>query len=204
MPHVGAAREAFVAASGSSFVMTEAELLAHYVERGSEPWSVSLEASWLDYELRAWFRHRLPARWPTPARVCNIGLGAGLFDDWLGHELGAQITSVGHDPASCRTFAARQRRERHPYPAHVRCGEVSEVLRRGEFDAITIVGSTLSVTDDRDVLERTALAALRPGGALLVADVGNREPPPIADEVRRLGEIWIAFRDLRCPTKLGH
>jgi hypothetical protein len=29
---------------------------------------------------------------------------------------------------------------------------------------------------------------------LLIADVGNREPPIDAAEVKRLGEIWIAFR----------
>ena len=57
--------------------MTEdAELLAHYVERGGEPWNVSLEASWLDFELRAWVKPRLPERWPVTA--CNIGIGVGL------------------------------------------------------------------------------------------------------------------------------
>jgi SAM-dependent methyltransferase len=172
--------------------MTESELLAHYLERGAEPWNVSLEAAWLDYELRAWVRPRLPARWPV--MVCNIGIGVGLFDDWLGHELGASITSVDRDPQTCRTFAARQRRERHPFPANVRCGDACDgILGISRFDAITVVGSTLAETGDRAELERAALAALVPGGTLLVAEVGNREPPP-ALELRRLGEIWIAFR----------
>lgn len=171
--------------------MTETELLAHYVERGGEPWNVSLEAAWLDYELRAWMKPRLPARWPAP--VCNIGIGVGLFDDWLGHELGTSITSIDRDPLICRTFAARQRRERHPNPAQVRCGDACSVLGTSRFDAITIVGSTLAETGDRDQLERAARAALVPGGTLLVAEVGNREPPPNL-ELRRLGEIWIAFR----------
>ncbi len=185
-------------------MMTEAELLSHYVERGSEPWNVSLEAAWLDYELRAWFKPRLPSDWSTHPAVCNIGIGVGLFDDWLGHELGARITSIDRDPVVCRTFTARQRRERHPYLAHVRCGDAVAVLHTAEFDAVTIVGSTLAETADRAALERAALAALVPGGRLLVADVGNREPPPAADELRRLGEIWIAFRELRCPTVVGH
>ena len=81
--------------------MSETELLAHYVERGGEPWNVSLEAAWLDYELRAWVRPRLPTRWP--ARVCNIGIGVGLWDDWLGHELGVAITSIDRDAHICRT-----------------------------------------------------------------------------------------------------
>jgi hypothetical protein len=195
--------------------MTETELLAHYVERGGEPWNVSLEAAWLDYELRAWVRPRLPTHWP--AAVCNIGIGVGLWDDWLGHELGVAITSVDRDPQICRTFAARQRRERHPYPAHVRCGEVTAiaegtgarriigtpatgVLGSSRFDLITIVGSTLAETGDRADLERAARAALAPGGTLLIAEVGNHQAPP-ADDVRRLGQgkdqIWIAFRQVR-------
>jgi SAM-dependent methyltransferase len=167
-----------------------AELLEHYLERGREPWNVSLEAAWLDYELRAWVRPRLPARWP--ARVCNIGIGVGLWDDWLGHELGVAITSVDRDREVCRTFAVRQRREGHPFPARVVCGDLAEV-GAARFDVITIVGSTLAETGDRAALERAALAALAPGGVLLVADVGNREPP-VDRELRRLGEIWIAFR----------
>ncbi len=194
LPHVGRLGEEFAAWRGFTSVMTEAELLSHYVERGSEPWNVSLEAAWLDYELRAWFKPRLPTRWPAATAVCNIGIGVGLFDDWLGHELGARITSIDRDPAICRTFVARQRRERHPYLAHVRCGDAVEVLHTAEFDAITIVGSSLAARGDRSALERAALDALVRGGTLLVADVGNREPPPLADDVRRLGEIWIAFR----------
>ncbi len=177
--------------------MTESELLAHYVERGGEPWNVSLESAWLDYELRAWVKPRLPARWPVA--VCNIGIGVGLFDDWLGHELGASITSIDIDPVICRTFTARQRRERHPFPANVRCGNARDVLGISRFDAITIIGSTLAETGARDAIERAARAALLPGGSLLVAEVGNREPPTEHDTLRRLGEIWIAFRE----RKLG-
>ena len=194
--------------------MTDTELLAHYLERGAEPWNVSLEAAWLDFELRAWVRPRLPTRWP--AAVCNIGIGVGLWDDWLGHELGVSITSIDRDPEICRVFAARQRLELHPYPASVRCGDACDGLlgaprqrlARGStpamelprfvhhdagFDAITIVGSTLDETTDRARLEEASVDALAPGGVVLIAEVGNREPPP-ADELRRLGEIWIAFR----------
>jgi SAM-dependent methyltransferase len=174
--------------------MTEdAELLAHYVERGGEPWNVSLEASWLDYELRAWVKPRLPQKWPVAA--CNIGIGVGLWDDWLGHELGVSITSIDEDPEICRKFRLRQARERHPHPAIVRCFDASTgVLGYRRFDVVTIIGSTLAEAFDRGALERRAYDALAPGGVLLIADVGNKEPPVDAEEVRRLGEMWIAFR----------
>jgi SAM-dependent methyltransferase len=181
------------------------ELLAHYLARGREPWNVSLEASWLDYELRAWVRPRLPSGWPV--RACNIGIGVGLWDDWLGHELGVAITSVDTDHEICRTFAMRQRREGHPFPARVRCGDPRDgILGRERFDVVTIVGSTLAETGDRPGLERAARAALVPSGVLLVADVGNREPPCDRDvELRRLGEMWITFREERevTPCRAG-
>lgn len=172
------------------------DLLSHYLERGSEPWNVSLEAAWLDYEMRAWVRARLPR---SPATACNVGIGVGLWDDWLAHELATSIVSVDRDPAICRTFALRQRREAHPYPSKVICGDPARGALGGRrFDVITIIGSTLSETGDRDQLERACQLALAPGGRLLIADVGNREPPA-ADEVRRLGEMWIAFRDVGEP-----
>lgn len=164
----------------------DAELLAHYVARGAEPWNTSLEAAWLDYELRAWVAPRLP-RGPR-IRIANIGIGVGLWDDWLAYEVGAPVTSIDVDPDIRRVFAARQRREQHRFPSRVLAA-----LPPGErFDAITIVGSTLAETGaDRDALEAAARAAT---DTLLVAEVGNREPPPTAATVKRLGEIWIAFR----------
>jgi len=179
--------------------MTEnTDLLAHYLQRGSEPWNTSLEAAWLDYQLRAWIQPRLPVR--PDVRACNIGIGVGLWDDWLGHALAASITSVDRDPEVCRIFALRQRRERHPHPAIVLCGDASTgVLGTARFDAITIVGSTLAETGDRDALERAALDALAPHGRLLVADVGDGEAP-VADTVHRLGELWIAFRQRDRPA----
>lgn len=186
------------APGGFAGMREDRELLAHYLARGAEPWNVSLEAAWLDYELRAWVRARLPARWPLAA--CNIGIGVGLWDDWLAHELCTSITSVDLDPEVCRTFELRQRRERHPFPSAVVCGDPSRgALRGARYDLITIVGSTLDEAYDRAALEHAAAAALAPGGALLIADVGNREPPDGA-EVRRLGEIWIAFREVGAPA----
>lgn len=182
---------------------TDQQLLAHYVARGAEAWNVSLEAAWLDYTLRAWVRPRLPTR--PGARVANVGIGVGLWDDWLGYELGAlgaaPLVSVDRDPAICATFAARQRREGHPFPARVVCGDVADgALGVRRFDAITIVGSTLAETGAaaRAALDRAVRAALIPGGVALVAEVGNRAPP-IDAEIVRLGEIWVALRAITAP-----
>jgi protein-L-isoaspartate O-methyltransferase len=172
----------------------DADLLKHYLERGREPWNVSLEASWLDYELRAYVAARLPTK--RPLRVCNVGIGVGLFDDWLGHELGASITSVDRDPEVCRIFRIRQRREQHPYPARVICGDVREGVLAGlAFDAITVVGSTLDESGDRGETLRALQASLAPDGVLLVAEVGQGAA---RDAVRTCGDVWLA-----CSTRAG-
>ncbi|MDQ3369325.1 MAG: class I SAM-dependent methyltransferase [Myxococcota bacterium] len=176
----------------------DAELFEHYVQRGAEPWNVSVDAAWLDYELRAWTAPRLPAQRPLAA--CNIGIGVGLWDDWLGHELGegAQLTSVDRDPTICRVFGRRQVRERHPFPSQVVCGDILDgVLPRATFDVITVVGSTID-SNEPGAFEEAARAALAPGGVLLMARVGTGSPP-ITGELRQRGELWIAVRALAAP-----
>ena len=157
---------------GSAGVSEDSELLAHYIARGREAWNTSLEAAWLDYELRAFVKARLPAR--RPLSVLNVGIGVGLFDDWLGHAVGGRITSVDRDPEICRIFELRQRREDHPHPARVICGDVRDgVLGTEKFDVITVVGSTLEESGDRGATRRALQAALAPAGVLLVAEVGQ-------------------------------
>jgi 2-polyprenyl-3-methyl-5-hydroxy-6-metoxy-1,4-benzoquinol methylase len=172
----------------------DADLLAHYLERGREPWNVSLEASWLDYELRAYVAARLPTK--RPLRVCNVGIGVGLFDDWLGHHLGAEITSVDRDAEVCRIFTLRQRREQHPHPARVICGDVRDGALAGQsFDVITVVGSTLDESGDRGATLRALQESLAPDGVLLVAEVGQGAA---RDAVRTCGDVWLA-----CSTRPG-
>jgi protein-L-isoaspartate O-methyltransferase len=158
------------------------DLLAHYVARGAEAWNVSTEAAWLDFELRAWVEPRLAG----VRRVCNVGIGVGLWDDWLGHVVRERITSVDRDPDICRVFALRQARERHPFPAEVVCGDVLEGALRGRaFDAITAVGSTAGESGEHYAFEAALLAALAPGGVLLLG------------EVLRAGQAAPAEADLR-------
>lgn len=172
----------------------DADLLKHYLERGREPWNVSLEASWLDYELRAYIAARLPAK--RPLRVCNVGIGVGLFDDWLGHHLASSITSVDRDSEICRIFTLRQRREQHPHPARVIYGDVRDgVLAGMHFDVITVVGSTLDESGDRGETLRALQESLAPDGVLLVAEVGQGAA---RDAVRTCGDVWLA-----CSTRAG-
>jgi 2-polyprenyl-3-methyl-5-hydroxy-6-metoxy-1,4-benzoquinol methylase len=148
------------------------ELLAHYVARGHEAWNVSLEAAWLDFVLRREVSPLLAGR----QTVCNVGIGVGLWDDWLGHATASVITSVDRDAEICRLFALRQARERHPYPARVLCGDVLEGVLSGEqFDLITCVGSTLGESADVRGMVHAMATALAPDGCLVLATVDPDE-----------------------------
>jgi protein-L-isoaspartate O-methyltransferase len=174
--------------------MTDRELLDHYVARGNAAWNTSLESAWLDYELRRFVLAHLPAR--RPLAVCNVGIGVGLWDDWLGHVVGGPITSVDRDPEICQMFSYRQQRERHPFPARVVCGDVRDhALADARFDVITCVGSTLEESGDRGTTRRALERALAPGGLLLVAESGEGAA---ADHVRTCGDVWLA-----CSTRRG-
>jgi SAM-dependent methyltransferase len=171
------------------------ELLHHYIARGAEPWNVSTEAAWLDFQLRAWVGPRLPRR--RPLRACNVGIGVGLWDDWLGHTLGAgaQLVSVDRDPDVCRVFELRQQLERHPHAARVVCADAL-YADLGRFDVVTCVGSALAENGARRGALEAALAnALAPGGVLLIGDVMFAgDAVPAGAELRQLDDIVLAFR----------
>lgn len=193
----------------------DARLLEYYVQRGHGPWNLSLDAAWLDYELRRYVSEQLrafggaahPGTSATrekrgivvddgvghsriletcdrvvrgrPLRLCNVGIGVGLWDDWLGYVVGAEITSVDRDREICEVFALRQRRERHPYPARVICGDVLLGALNGEvLDVITCIGSTLHESGAPDELRRGLTAALAPTGRLIIAEVRENAGTP--------------------------
>jgi protein-L-isoaspartate O-methyltransferase len=160
------------------------ELLEFYVARGHAAHAAPFDAAWLDGELRAFVRARLPAR--RPLAVCNIGIGDGTWDDWLGHTIGATITSVDRDARACRMLALRQLREAHPHPARVMCGDVRDgILGRATFDVITAIGEH----HDQGATRRALLDALVPGGLLLGAEVGDGATD---DHVVARGDVWLA------------
>ena len=178
-------------------------LFSHYLERGREAWNTSTDAAWLDFQLRDWVEPLLPAH--PPRRVCNVGIGVGLWDDWLGHALGRddRLVSVDRDPEICMMFTMRQARERHPLPSIVICGDVlAGALPRRAFDLVTAVGSTLDEAADpeRGDLVAAMAGSLAPGGRLVLAAlhdvVGAPVPPGMTITCRRharRGELALSL-----------
>jgi SAM-dependent methyltransferase len=181
----------------------QAALLEHYVARGHEAWNTSTEAAWMDYQLRDWIEPLIPSM--SPKRVCNVGIGVGLFDDWLGHVIGRadRLISVDVDPEVCRVFALRQARERHPQPSLVVRGDVlAGVLPPAAFDAITLVGTSLDEIGPRHRARaiEALVGALAPGGRLIISELADVVAAPLPDGVvvtrrrhARRGELALAL-----------
>lgn len=181
----------------------DAQLLAHYLARGHEPWNTSTDAAWLDFQLRDWVEPLVPAR--TPKRVCNVGIGVGLWDDWLGHVLarGDRLISVDLDPEICRVFALRQARERHPLPSLVVRGDVlAGALPTAAFTLITLVGSTIDELGPGHRARALAalVEALAPDGRLIVAELADVVAAPLPEGAAvtarrhaRRGELALAL-----------
>jgi len=80
-------------------------------------------------------------------RICNVGIGQGGFDDWLGLWVPqeSEVVSIDIDGDVCDRFRAHQQHVGHPHPSNV---VHADLLRAelGPFDLVTVTGSTLHET----------------------------------------------------------
>ncbi len=135
------------------------------------PWNLSLESKYLEYAITRFFEENFPLE--EGARACNVGVGAGYWDRYLSYrpEISA-LTSVDIDPEICENFLACLENEGNPNHITVLqrdvldCGEL-----RGQFDLVTLVGSTLKESAQTEGVLRQAFAFLKPGGQLYCQSV---------------------------------
>ncbi|MBX2798273.1 MAG: class I SAM-dependent methyltransferase [Myxococcales bacterium] len=142
----------------------------------SESWRLSPERLYLDCWTRAFLQeHVEPAQCPT---VCNVGIGIGEWDDWLGlWALGhGELVSVDIDEVVVRTFEERQRTERHPNPARVIHADLLQASL-GPFDLVTVVGSTLHETHAPARALACAKAWVKPDGLLFATILHHMGDP---------------------------
>lgn len=135
-------------------------------------WNVSPERLYIDCYTRVFLRDHLE---PSGlATACNIGIGAGTFDDWLGHWLRGHGTmvSVDIDGDCARAFAERQEADGHPNRAEVVHGDMMQ-LQLGPFDLVAVVGSTLHETHSPSRALTHARSWVKPGGWLFATVVHN-------------------------------
>lgn len=103
-------------------------------------------------------------------QVCNVGIGTGDWDDYLGYWLKGKgvLTSIDIDNDICEIFAYRQKREGHPNPSKVLCKSIFDSdLPRGEFDIVTLIGSAINETGDFNRCLDSCFSLLKQGGYLM-------------------------------------
>lgn len=103
-------------------------------------------------------------------QVCNVGIGSGDWDDYLGYWLKGKgdLTSIDIDKEICEIFAYRQKREGHPNPSKVLCKSIFDShLPKGKFDIVTLIGSAINEAGDFKRCLDSCFSLLKHGGHLM-------------------------------------
>lgn len=147
------------------------KLLRYYLElKGPEAgeWNSSPQCIHTELVTRDYVRKRFERFYGI--EVCNIGIGTGDWDDYLGYWLKGQgrLTSIDIDAEICEMFEYRQRREGHPNPSKVLRRSVFDPdLPAEAFDLVTLIGSAIDETGDFFKCLEACFRLLKPGGYLM-------------------------------------
>lgn len=172
--------------------MDDKRLLEFYLARGgpeAQRWNLSPENLAAELSCRTLVRD-----WVKPRKgftACNVGIGVGEWDDYLGSWLDGRgrLTSVDRDKDVCDVFRYRQRRERHPNPSRVLCCDLlAERPAIGAFDLVTLIGSTASEIGNLRAAVAACFGMINPRGRLFYMDFRRlRAPSEFRSAVRDLG-----------------
>ncbi len=159
-------------------------------------WQLSPERLYQECWIRHFLREEVdPA---VAGDTCNVGIGLGEFDDFLGYWLLGHggLVSVDIDEQQVRSLSERQQREGHPNPARVVHADLLQATL-GPFDLVTIVGSTLHETHAPARAIRCASEWVRPGGLLyatIIHDLGD--PERLLTEIGGRTLVQRTYQDL--------
>ncbi|MBD2866776.1 class I SAM-dependent methyltransferase [Paenibacillus oceani] len=155
--------------------MDDQKLLKYYLnmrEPEAYQWNMSPKSLYLELETRDFLLRQFEAA--PGMKACNIGIGVGEWDDYLGYFLqgNGQLTSIDIDPGICESFTYRQKREGHPNPSAVRCDDfLTCPLPSMEYDLVTMIGSALNEIGAYRKTFTAISAMLKPGGHLMYMDL---------------------------------
>lgn len=139
-------------------------------------WNESPAQCFLEQLPRSYFKQEILPLLPKEAKVCNLGIGAGFWDDFLGRKIAGRgsLTSVDYDKKICRVFAYRQQVEKHPNASAVVCADILDLPFADEvFDCVTLIGTSREI-DRIEKAWRESLRILKPGGHLLILDLNEQ------------------------------
>jgi SAM-dependent methyltransferase len=158
----------------------EEKLLNYYLAlKGPEAgeWNSSPDNLYAECMTRDYVRKEFVVK--DGMQVCNIGIGTGDWDDYLGYWLKdkGQLTSIDIDADICELFAYRQQREEHSNPSQVLNRSIFDAdLPQGAFDLVTLIGSTISEAGEFERCLDACLGLLKPGGSLMFMTNLKRSP----------------------------
>lgn len=147
------------------------KLFNYYLELGGPEageWNLSPQCIHTELTTRDYVRKSFTVT--DGFQVCNVGIGTGDWDDYLGYWLKGKgnITSIDIDNEICDIFAYRQQREGQPNPSKVLCKSIFDSdLPKGKFDIVTLIGSAINETGDFNKCLNSCFSLLKHGGYLM-------------------------------------
>ncbi|MCJ8013211.1 class I SAM-dependent methyltransferase [Paenibacillus sp. KQZ6P-2] len=157
--------------------MSDQKLLQYYLnmrEPEAYQWNISPRSLYLDFETRDFLIRNFEVF--VGMKACNIGIGVGEWDDFLGYFLKdyGQLTSIDIDQEICEIFEFRQQREGHTNSSVVICGDfLTCMLPSMEYDLVTMIGSALNeIGEYRKTFEKIS-DIMKPNGQLMYMDFNN-------------------------------
>ncbi|WP_274364145.1 class I SAM-dependent methyltransferase [Paenibacillus thermotolerans] len=148
------------------------KLLRYYIElKGPEAgeWNSSPQCLHAEMATREYVRKNF-GRFDG-MQVCNVGIGTGDWDDYLGYWLKGigKLTSIDIDAEICEIFEYRQRREGHPNASKVLCKSIFDPSLPAEaFDLVTLIGSSIDETGEYSGCLDACFRLLKSGGYLML------------------------------------
>lgn len=154
--------------------MNDQKLLEYYLnmrEPEAYQWNMSPRSLYIEFETRDFFSRHFEVL--AIMKACNIGIGVGEWDDYLGYSLKGygQLTSIDIDQEICEVFGFRQQREGHTNPSIVICSDfLGCELPVMEYDLVTMIGSALNeIGVYRKTFEKIS-QIMKPNGQFLYMD----------------------------------
>ncbi len=138
------------------------------------PWNLSVANKYLEYKFADFFETHFAIS--RGANICNIGIGAGEWDLYLSYKLkGGSLTSIDKAEVCCKQLEQRLICEGNPNEVRVICSDVMELDFSGQFDIVTMVGSTVVEGGIGLALLEKAMRLVKVGGAIYYQSLDERE-----------------------------
>ena len=138
------------------------------------PWNVSVENKYLMYRFAEFFEKNFRVR--ETDDICNIGIGAGEWDEYLSWKLKkGTLTSIDRLEICCRQLEQRLIAEENPNKVRVIRADAGELALEGQFDIVTMVGSTVTESGMGLTLVEKAMDFVKTGGALYYQSMDSGE-----------------------------